>query len=86
MLFSFSLVYQGEFTHQTGDKGGGCFGTDERDPIKKVWTDPDSPATCYKFYSDVHCEGKVVWEGCATTFPAPPPNFEVEEYVMVDAE
>ncbi|CAG8525780.1 4500_t:CDS:2 [Ambispora gerdemannii] len=65
-----TVFYQGKYTHQTGDKGGGCFGTDESDPIEKIWTDPDPPrppVVCNNFCNKYNCEGDVVISSCAST-------------------
>ncbi|CAG8440205.1 9547_t:CDS:2 [Ambispora gerdemannii] len=50
-----TIFYNGAFRHQTGDKGGGCFGTDPSDNITSISTDP--PTACYVLYTDWACKG-----------------------------
>ncbi|CAG8525746.1 4498_t:CDS:2 [Ambispora gerdemannii] len=68
-----TVVYRGMYTHETGDVGGGCFGTDPSDPITYVETRPNParpPVVCYVFYEDYGCNGKVVHPfDCAYSHP-----------------
>ena len=60
-LVLFYLVCQGKFRHQTGDRGGGCFGYDNTDPISACVV--SDPGTKYVFFNDVGCKGANIGSG-----------------------
>ena len=59
--FSFHSVCKGQFKHQTGDKGGGCFGYDNTDSIS--FCDVSDAGTEYVFFNEFGCKGKIVGSG-----------------------
>ena len=59
------IYCRGKYVHQTGDKGGGCFGFDNTDAISSCMV--DTPGTSYTLYSDYGCTGSTVGSGKDTT-------------------
>ena len=60
-LILFYLVCRGQFRHQTGDKGGGCFGYDNTDPITEC--NVSDPGASYEFFKEFGCKGSAIGSG-----------------------
>ena len=61
MSFLFYLVCKGQSRHETGDVGGGCYGFDPSDRIRKCTV--TEPGTSYVLFSEYGCNGRIVAKG-----------------------
>jgi hypothetical protein len=68
--YACELTCEGHARHQTGDKGGGCFGLDPDDRVAACQTDP--PDASYRLFTGPGCTGSEVASGRGRLVLDPP--------------